>query len=149
MRITLHQKEATVSTTEDSNSARELVGQVTSILREHRSRMPGPWLRSFAWAIGGTLYGLVLVLSAVVQFEKGNDGWFSIVLASVLVPMSLLVSIAAWVSRKRQGGAVVLPVNREEDRSRRTGWRVGVVTSLVGALVGTIATLLIQSLTGH
>lgn len=148
--VSLELKDASVTTTEDNDAARELVGQIASLLREHRRWAGGPWLRSFGWAIGGVVYALLLVLSAVVQIGKGDGGgWAWIVMVALLLPMTVFLSVASWVSRKRQGGAVVLPINREEDRSRRTGWRVGIVTAIVGALVGSVVTLLVQSLTGR
>lgn len=149
-RVSLEFKDASVTTTEDNDAARELVGQIASLLREHRRWAGGSMLRSFGWTIGGLFYAPLLVLSAVVQIGKGDGGgWAWIVMVAVLLPMTIFLSVASWVSRKRQGGAVVLPINREEDRSRRTGWRVGIVTAIVGALVGALSTLVVQALTGR
>jgi hypothetical protein len=149
MAIVLHEKQAVITTTEDSDPARDLVSRTAALVRGHRRGASGPMVRSFGWALGGFFYAILLVATAASLFSKGDgSGWVWVVLSVILVPASLAFSIAVWRWRKRRGGAAIIPMNREEDRSRRTGWRVGLVTTVLGALVGSGLTLAMQYLAG-
>jgi hypothetical protein len=147
--IVLHEKQAVVTTTEDSDAARDLVSRTASLVRGHRRGATGPVARSFGWAILGLLVAALLAASAVAQVTQGSGAaWVSIVVAVIYVSMSLALSIIVWRWRKGRGGATIIPLNRTEDRSRRTGWRVGLVSTVLGALIGSGLTLAVQYLAG-
>lgn len=150
MRVMLNQKDASVTTTEDSTAAIELSERVASLLKDHRHGAFRQWCRSFGWTLAALIVAGIMILSSIAQFQRGEGGgWSGIIVAAVYVPLGIFLSAVTWRSRSRQGRVTLLPVNREEDRARRTGWRVGIVTAVVGAIVGSTLTLLVQAIAGR
>jgi len=147
--IRLYRKQASVSTSEDTEDARALVNDAGSILKDHAHAVA----RSLILHIVVTLVVAIFWLSSIAgSMAKASDP-LSVILLSILLGLVLafviFISYAMWQDRVKTGRARVIPMNRSEARQTRSSNGAPLWAALVGAVAGSAVTLVGQSLLGQ